>query len=79
MDDVLVNFDAERARQTLRVFAEVADHVQIIFLTCHQHTMDLVSEVLPKSKPIVLPGGSAAAGTIVAARASKHSSTSTVA
>lgn len=72
MDDVLVNFDAERARQTLRVFAEVADDVQIIFLTCHQHMMELVGEVIPASKSIVLPGGNLAEGTVVASRTPKR-------
>jgi uncharacterized protein YhaN len=58
MDDVLVNFDAERAKHTLRVFAEFADEVQIIFLTCHQHMMDLVREVIIGCQPIVLQSGS---------------------
>jgi hypothetical protein len=71
MDDVLVNFDAERARQTLNVFAEVADNVQIIFLTCHQHMMDLVNDVLPANAAIVLPGGKLAEGSIVATRGKK--------
>jgi uncharacterized protein YhaN len=71
MDDVLVNFDAERARQTLSVFAEVADNVQIIFLTCHQHMMDLVRDVLPANAAIVLPGGKLAEGSIVATRGKK--------
>ncbi|MEO8495140.1 MAG: AAA family ATPase [Planctomycetota bacterium] len=71
MDDVLVNFDAERARQTLSVFAEVADHVQIIFLTCHQHMMELVGDVLPAARAIILPGGKLSDGLVVAARSQR--------
>ncbi|MDA1052450.1 MAG: AAA family ATPase [Planctomycetota bacterium] len=78
MDDVLVNFDAERAKQTLRVFAEVADHVQIIFLTCHQHMMELVRDVLPTTRPLVLPGGKLTEGAIVSSRGKKATSASTV-
>ena len=73
MDDVLVNFDAQRAKQTLRVLAEVADRTQIIFMTCHQHVMELARDVLPASKPLVLPGGHVAEGSIVAMRAPQHS------
>ena len=49
MDDVLVNFDAARARATLRALGECADSTQILFLTCHQHLIDAVKEELPES------------------------------
>ncbi|MBC8355796.1 MAG: AAA family ATPase [Planctomycetes bacterium] len=75
MDDVLVNFDIERAKQTLQVLAEFSEQVQIIFLTCHQHMIELVSDVMPKSKPVILPGGKLADGLVVASRGKKPRST----
>jgi uncharacterized protein YhaN len=54
MDDVLVNFDDERARSTLEVLCEVAETMQIVFLTCHQSMVDLVRSAQPDSKPIHL-------------------------
>ncbi len=56
MDDVLVNFDPHRLRQTIRVLAELAKQgsLQIIFLTCHDHVVDAVKSVTPESKIIHL-------------------------
>lgn len=71
MDDVLVNFDAERAKQTLKVLAEVASGVQIIFLTCHEHMVRLAQEALPSCEPIVLPGGGLATGSVSTSRVAK--------
>ncbi|HUG67684.1 MAG TPA: hypothetical protein VMM76_08025, partial [Pirellulaceae bacterium] len=68
MDDVLVNFDAERAKQTLRVLAEFSERVQIIFLTCHQHMVEAVREVVPSCQPSILPGGCMPEELVVAAR-----------
>jgi uncharacterized protein YhaN len=56
MDDVLVNFDDRRAKQTMEVLAEVAAEVQIIFLTCHNHMVDLAAEAIPSCQPIRLAG-----------------------
>ena len=47
MDDVLVNFDDRRARQTMRVLAEFGEDHQILFLTCHESTRDMAEKVLP--------------------------------
>jgi len=66
MDDVLVNFDAERARQTLACLAELSRDVQIIFLTCHQHMVELVQLALPGCEPTVLPGGDLPQSTALA-------------
>jgi uncharacterized protein YhaN len=51
MDDVLVNFDDARADSTLDVLAEVGEQIQIIFLTCHQGTVDRVLARLPGISP----------------------------
>lgn len=69
MDDVLVNFDAERAKQTLKVLAETAADVQIVFLTCHEHIAEIVQDVLPQSQPSVLPGGELPKGSVLAMKA----------
>lgn len=65
MDDVLVNFDTERARQTLTALTEISDNVQIIFLTCHEHMVQMLHEVRPQSHPVVLPGGELPPGSVV--------------
>ncbi len=57
MDDVLVNFDDERARSTLAVIAEVARTAQVIFLTCHESRVRAAGEVLAGLKPIALHEG----------------------
>lgn len=76
MDDVLVNFDPERAKQTMQVLAEIANDIQIIFLTCHQHMVELVSDILPASKPIILPGGKLTDGQVTSSRGKRRASQS---
>jgi uncharacterized protein YhaN len=43
MDDVLVNFDPQRAARTAEALAKFAEEtgLQILFFTCHPHTADL--------------------------------------
>jgi uncharacterized protein YhaN len=45
LDDVLVNFDAARARATLRVLAEFAATSQVLIFTCHEHVTAMAQEV----------------------------------
>ncbi|OJW18942.1 MAG: hypothetical protein BGO49_18025 [Planctomycetales bacterium 71-10] len=54
MDDVLANFDDDRSRRTLRALGEVSRKVQVLFLTCHPHVIDLGREVFPLLRPIAL-------------------------
>ena len=42
MDDVLVNFDDERAAAMARVLAGFAAHHQLFFFTCNRRTRDLL-------------------------------------
>lgn len=56
MDDVLVNFDEQRARETLELLCELAETSQILFLTCHRRTVDLLHQWRPKSSIIALNG-----------------------
>ena len=47
LDDILVNFDDERAAATLQVLAEVAQSTQVLFFTHHQHLVDIARAMLP--------------------------------
>lgn len=55
MDDVLVNFDDKRVRNTLATLAEIGADVQILFFTCHPHMVALARDVIPGLSPIELP------------------------
>lgn len=46
MDDLLINFDDERALAILKVLKEIAGQTQIIFFTHHNHLKDLAAAVL---------------------------------
>jgi len=39
LNDILVNFDEHRAKNTLHV---LFDHIQVLFLTFHEHMAELV-------------------------------------
>ena len=62
LDDVLVNFDDERAVATGRVLAEVARNRQVLLFGCRDHTVDLLREAGADPQVIRLPrfGGAAA-------------------
>lgn len=60
LDDVLVNFDAERARAAAKVLREfAASGYQILMFTCHDHFRDLFHDldadvrILPHHKDVV--------------------------
>ena len=44
MDDVLVNFDDERAAAMARVLGTFAESHQVLFFTCSSRTRDLLAE-----------------------------------
>lgn len=50
MDDVLVNFDAERARATASVLCELGKTHQVLLFTCHRETLELVRDVAPHTQ-----------------------------
>lgn len=54
MDDVLVNFDDSRADGALEVLLSLGEHFQVVFLTCHQSTIDRIKGRLPGLVPIEL-------------------------
>lgn len=43
MDDILVNFDPDRAARTAGLLAEFAGQNQILFFTCHPHMAELMA------------------------------------
>jgi uncharacterized protein YhaN len=45
LDDVLVNFDEDRARETLQALVEFSEVAQVIVLTCHRRTVELAQSV----------------------------------
>lgn len=44
LDDVLVNFDAPRARATLEALARFGRDVQVLLFTCHDHVVDFARD-----------------------------------
>ena len=44
VDEVLVNFDPERARLAAEAFATLAETNQVLVFTCHPQTVDLFAE-----------------------------------
>jgi uncharacterized protein YhaN len=44
MDDILVNFDPQRALASISAILELADRNQILFFTCHPETVSLIKE-----------------------------------
>jgi uncharacterized protein YhaN len=68
MDDVLVNFDADRARRTAEILTEFSRAVgmQVLYLTCHPHVADLFPADVPK---IELGGEEIVVGSPVGIRA----------
>lgn len=49
-DDVFVNFDPQRTRNTLRAVADLAATHQVLLFTCHPHLVELVEEIVPAAK-----------------------------
>lgn len=46
VDDVLLNFDDDRAIASLEVLAELSSRTQVVFFTHHQHLVDMASDSL---------------------------------
>jgi len=49
-DDLLIQFDDARSRATLRVLDQVANQLQVVFLTHHDAMWRLASEEIPKDR-----------------------------
>ncbi len=50
LDDILVNFDPERAKAACKVIMELSERFQVIFLTCHPETEAMFNSVAPSGK-----------------------------
>ena len=46
VDDILIRFDDERARATLKILDELSDKTQVIFFTHHSRLVDLAKEAV---------------------------------
>jgi len=55
MDDVLVNFDNDRAALTLETLREISTSTQVLFLTCHAHLVEVAQRVCPSATFVELP------------------------
>jgi uncharacterized protein YhaN len=56
LDDILVNFDEERAARCLECLAQISQHRQVLMFTCHDYMRDMVSSLLPQAQLIGLKG-----------------------
>ena len=60
-DDLFINFDDERAAAGFQVLGQLAEKTQVLFFTHHQHLVDIASEALGESIPIVSLGDASSA------------------
>ncbi len=52
VDEVLVNFDPDRARRAAEAFAELARTNQVLVFTCHPETAEVFKDVCPDARII---------------------------
>ena len=52
VDEVLVNFDPDRAERAASAFAELSRTNQLLVFTCHPHLVDLFTSVIPDAQLI---------------------------
>ena len=60
-DDLFINFDDERAAAGFKVLGQLAEQTQVLFFTHHQHLVDIASETLGESIPVVSLGDASGA------------------
>lgn len=46
-DDIMETFDDDRARETFRIFGQMSQKGQVIYLTHHQHLCEIAQEIYP--------------------------------
>jgi uncharacterized protein YhaN len=56
MDDILVDFSPDRLEPAARAIADLALRRQVVFLTCHPATADLLCRIQPQAVRIELEG-----------------------
>jgi len=57
MDDVLVNFDEERATAVAQLLASFSEGHQVILFTCHGWTVDMIRTAAPGARVVELAAG----------------------
>ncbi len=60
MDDILVNFDPERAKHTAKSLLSLSQGSkahQILFFTCHPHVADMLQDINPSTQLFLVEGG----------------------
>ena len=55
VDDILVNFDPERAERTADALRQLARSNQVLVFTCHPSTVELFQRVAPEVETVELP------------------------
>lgn len=53
LDDVLMNFDDERAKAALSVLADLSDRTQVILFTHHEHLVQLAQDTVDEQQLFV--------------------------
>lgn len=53
-DDIFVNFDPERSRNTFKAIRNLSTTHQVLLFTCHPHLVRQVSETIPEAKIFAL-------------------------
>jgi uncharacterized protein YhaN len=57
VDEVLVNFDPDRAQRAAEAFAELSQTNQVLVFTCHPSTIEAFTSAQPATQVIELPSG----------------------
>ena len=52
VDEVLVNFDPDRARRAAEAFVELSETNQVLVFTCHPETVALFTDIAPETQVI---------------------------
>jgi uncharacterized protein YhaN len=55
-DDILVNFDPERKKNSCKAISQLAESNQVLFFTCHPETVEILLEKNPDAQVIDLEG-----------------------
>ena len=55
VDDILVNFDPERAERAVDALRQLARSNQVLLFTCHPSTVELFERIAPEVETVALP------------------------
>ena len=57
MDDILVNFDPVRAKNTIKTIKELTNSHQVLFFTCHPQTVSNFKDIMPEAQQFIIEKG----------------------